>query len=192
MITLSLKTASYNFVCAQGAVNATRHPADRLGSAIPPPIPCCNPCSAPNTLLLYHCLRNLGLTEADDRRDHGTSARARDAGNYGGLRAFHCNGACAAVSARVEPTDYNYPVALKGAWHSGRYRFLTEYKCGGTNRTAEGFETPYVRLDYIARNRFRLHWMRHTGKWTPAPFGPLPLDEALGYIASEPYLQPHC
>lgn len=93
---------------------------------------------------------------------------------------------------RVEPTDYNYPVALKGAWHSGRYRFLTEYKCGGTNRTAEGFETPYVRLDYIARNRFRLHWMRHTGKWTPAPFGPLPLDEALGYIASEPYLQPHC
>ena len=56
---------------------------------------------------------------------------------------------------RVEPTDYNYPVALKGAWHSGRYRFLTEYKCGGTNRTAEGFETPYVRLDYIARDRFR-------------------------------------
>ena len=81
---------------------------------------------------------------------------------------------------------------IQRAWHSGRYRFLTEYKCGGTNRTAEGFEAPYVRLDYVARNRFRLHWMRHTGKWTPAPFGPLPLDEALGYIATEPYLQPHC
>src|SRR3546814_11724950 len=65
----------------------------------------------------------------------------------------------------VRPTEFNYPVDIEGKWHGTRYRFLQRYRSGFADNRGEEFDAPFVRLDWIAPDRFNIQWPRHTGAW---------------------------
>ena len=88
-------------------------------------------------------------------------------------------------------TEFNFPVDIVGKWHGTNYRFMTRYKCGGKNRTADGFDAPFARFEGRGSDLFDVSWHRHTGQWHPM-FQGLTLKEALDMIESVPTLQPVC
>src|ERR1700678_1053993 len=65
----------------------------------------------------------------------------------------------------IRPTEFNYPVDIIGKWHGTKYRFIQRYRSGFSENLGEEFDAPFVRLDWIDRNRFGLQWHRHTGEW---------------------------
>ena len=92
----------------------------------------------------------------------------------------------------VTPSDeFNYPVDIVGGWHGNAYRFMVRYRCGGENRTADGFDAPFARLEGKAPDLFDISWHRHTGKWHPM-FADVTLAEASDLMLSVPTLQPVC
>jgi hypothetical protein len=50
----------------------------------------------------------------------------------------------------VRSTEFNYPVALYGKWHGGRYRFIERFHSDSRDATEPEFEHAFTRLDYIA------------------------------------------
>jgi hypothetical protein len=85
--------------------------------------------------------------------------------------------------------NFNGPIAIYGEWRGSRYRFMARYRSGDPRSYQSEFEAPFARLTYIARNRFDLSWLRHTGKWF-CLFDGLPLEEALRLIESDGHFQP--
>jgi hypothetical protein len=84
---------------------------------------------------------------------------------------------------------FNYPVAIDGKWHGGRYRFFTRYRSDDPESLEAEFDAPFARLDYVSRDCFDLLWHRHTGAWHRV-FERLSLKEALHLIESEPFFRP--
>jgi hypothetical protein len=62
----------------------------------------------------------------------------------------------------IRPTEFNYPVDIRGKWHGTKYRFIQRYRSGFAENLGEEFDAPFARLDWIGRNRFDLQWHRHT------------------------------
>jgi hypothetical protein len=58
----------------------------------------------------------------------------------------------------ITPTPYNYPVDIQGKWHGSKYRFLQRYRSGFTENLGEEFDAPFVRIDWIGRDRFDIQW----------------------------------
>ena len=56
----------------------------------------------------------------------------------------------------IRPTEFNYPVDIQGKWHGDRYRFLQRYRSGFPDNLAEEFDAPFVRLDWVSRDRFNV------------------------------------
>ena len=63
------------------------------------------------------------------------------------------------------PTEINYPIDILGKWHGTRYRFIQRYRSGFPENLGEEFDSPFVRLDWVSRDRFDIQWHRHTGAW---------------------------
>lgn len=87
---------------------------------------------------------------------------------------------------KIEPTEYNYPVAIYGKWHGSNYRFITRYH---SDATQSEFEAPFARICFVARNRFDLSYHRHTGEWF-CLYEAVTLDEALRLIGEGAHFQP--
>lgn len=90
----------------------------------------------------------------------------------------------------VIPTQFNYPVDIQGKWHGSKYRFLQRYRSGFKDNCGEEFDAPFVRLDWIGRNRFDVQWHRHTGQWWRVHQN-LSLNAALDAIITNEILHPH-
>jgi hypothetical protein len=89
----------------------------------------------------------------------------------------------------IRPTEWNYVVGIHGAWRAGRYRFMQRYRSGMEHNRGEEFDAPFARIDRMARDRFAIYWMRHTGKWWPVHAG-VTLAEALRFLETDPVLHP--
>ena len=89
----------------------------------------------------------------------------------------------------VRPSEFNYPVDILGKWHGTKYRFIQRYRSGFPENLGEEFDAPFVRLDCIGRDRFDIHWHRHTGEWFCLHRG-LSLARAIETIKSNGILHP--
>jgi hypothetical protein len=89
----------------------------------------------------------------------------------------------------VTPTQFNYPVDIRGDWRAGRYRFLARYRSGHDDNAGEEFDRPFARLDHMGPDRFDFYWMRHTGTWWPLDSGLL-LEDALDAVVKNRFLYP--
>lgn len=89
----------------------------------------------------------------------------------------------------IRPTQFNYPVDIRGKWHGTRYRFIQRYRSGHPENLGEEFDAPFTRLDWISPDRFDLQWHRHTGEWFRLHRG-LSLTEALETIIADGLLHP--
>ena|SRR6266436_2211423 len=90
----------------------------------------------------------------------------------------------------INPTQFNYPIDIRGKWHGNRYRFVQRYRSGQPETLGEEFDAPFTRLDWMSRDRFDLQWHRHTGTWFCLHRG-LSLVEALKTIEADGLLHPH-
>ena len=89
----------------------------------------------------------------------------------------------------IWPTQFNYPVDILAKWHRTKYRFVQRYRSGFPENLGEEFDAPFVRLDWISRNRFDIQWHRHTGEWFRLHRG-LTLTEAIVTLKSDGLLYP--
>jgi hypothetical protein len=89
----------------------------------------------------------------------------------------------------IRPTEFNYPVDIRGKWHGTRYRFIQRYRSGFPENLGEEFDALFARLDWISPGRFDLQWHRHTGEWFCLHRG-LSLTEALNTIIADGLLHP--
>ncbi|HEY0423082.1 MAG TPA: hypothetical protein VGC82_07145, partial [Rhodopila sp.] len=65
----------------------------------------------------------------------------------------------------ITPTEFNYPIDIRGDWRAGRYRFLRLYRFGHSTNEGMEFDAPFARIDRIGSDRFDINWMRHIGTW---------------------------
>ena len=89
----------------------------------------------------------------------------------------------------VRPTEFNYPIDIRGKWHGTRYRFIQRYRSGFPENLGEEFDAPFARLDWIGPRRFDVQWHRHTGEWYRL-YRDLSLEEALKAIQTDELLHP--
>ena len=89
----------------------------------------------------------------------------------------------------IVPTEWNYPVDIRGAWHGGRYRFIQRFRSDRADSIAAEFDAPFARIEWVALGRFDVAYHRHTGEWCTILHG-VPLEEALRLIESETLLNP--
>ena len=89
----------------------------------------------------------------------------------------------------IRPTEFNYPIDIRGRWHGDRYRFIQRYRSGFPDNAGEEFDAAFTRLDWRMRDRFDLMWHRHTGQWYRL-YTMLPLAEALHTIETDGILHP--
>ena len=89
----------------------------------------------------------------------------------------------------IRPTEFNFPVDIVGKWHGTKHRFIQRYRSGFPENLGEEFDAPFVRLDWISRDRFEIQWHRHTGEWFRLHRG-LSLTVAIETLKSDPLLHP--
>jgi hypothetical protein len=89
----------------------------------------------------------------------------------------------------VRPTQFNYPVDIRGKWHGSRYLFIQRYRSGFLDNLGEEFNSPFTRLDWVGHDRFDLQWRRHTGAWFRLHRDST-LVEALKLIETDGHLHP--
>ena len=91
----------------------------------------------------------------------------------------------------IRPTEFNYPIDIRGAWAGGRYRFLQRYRAGGENPSVAEFDAPFARIDHMGAGHFDVFWMRHTGQWLPLHHKGLTLAAALRTLETDEVLFPN-
>jgi hypothetical protein len=89
----------------------------------------------------------------------------------------------------IRPTKFNYPIALYGKWHGGRYRFIERFRSDDPDAIEPEFEHAFTRLDYYGPNSFDVMWHRHTGQWWRL-YHSVSLAEALRCIEEDGHLHP--
>jgi hypothetical protein len=89
----------------------------------------------------------------------------------------------------IQPTAFNYPVAIYGKWHGNKYRFITRYRSDNPASLQPEFEVPFARLEFVAYDRFDLSYHRHTGEWF-CPYQRVTLTEALQLIGEGIHFRP--
>jgi hypothetical protein len=94
---------------------------------------------------------------------------------------------------KIEPTEWNYPIALFGKWRGSKYSFIVRFRSDRKDALAEEFEDGWARLDHDEEScdelRFHVMWHRHTGQWWPLHRS-LTLHDALNEITSDGVLRP--
>jgi hypothetical protein len=89
----------------------------------------------------------------------------------------------------IQPTEWNYPIDIRGSWAAGRYRFMQRFRSGMDRNRGEEFDIPFARIDYMGPNQFDIYWMRHTGQWWQLHRG-VSLAEALRILETDKVLHP--
>jgi hypothetical protein len=89
----------------------------------------------------------------------------------------------------IVPTEWNYPVAIYGKWHGGRYRFVRRFRSDRPDAIVSEFDAPFARIEWVAPGLFDVAYHRYTGEWWKI-FGRVSLEQALHLIETEPLLQP--
>jgi hypothetical protein len=89
----------------------------------------------------------------------------------------------------IRPTQFNYPVDIRGKWQGNRYRFIQRYRSGFPENLGEEFDSAFTRLDWVGYDRFDIQWHRHTGAWFRL-YRAEPLVEALKIIETDGHLHP--
>lgn len=87
------------------------------------------------------------------------------------------------------PTESNYPLAIYGKWHGGRYRFIERFRSDGREAVEHEFEHAFARLDYVTPDCFDVMWHRHTGQWWRL-YHSVSLTKALRCIEQDGHLHP--
>lgn len=59
----------------------------------------------------------------------------------------------------------NYIVNFYSKFYRGFFYLYAEYKAEYENRTLDGFEEKFARLEFIDTNTYNLAYYRHTGQW---------------------------
>ncbi len=94
---------------------------------------------------------------------------------------------------QIRPTEFNYPVDIRGRWRGSRYSFVTRYSSGFPENRGEEFDAPFARLDHreedLTATRFDVMWYRHTGRWWPV-HSAVTLEEALHLIETDEVFWP--
>jgi hypothetical protein len=52
----------------------------------------------------------------------------------------------------INPTQFNYPIDIRGKCHGNRYRFVQRYRSGQPETLGEEFDAPFTRLDWMSRD----------------------------------------
>ncbi len=61
----------------------------------------------------------------------------------------------------------NYIVNFYSKFYRGFFYLCAEYKAEYENRTLDGFEEKFARLEFVETNKYNLAYFRHTGQcWT--------------------------
>jgi len=89
----------------------------------------------------------------------------------------------------IQPTEFNYPVDIRGKWHGANYRLIQRFRSGFADNLGEEFDSPFARLDWIGRDRFDVQWHRHTGEWHCLYRG-LSLEQAIETLRLDGLLHP--
>ena len=89
----------------------------------------------------------------------------------------------------IEPTKFNYPIAIYGKWHGNKYRFITRYRSGFADNLGAEFEAPFSRIEFVSRDCFDVSWHRHTGQWH-CLCQRVTLEQALQLIGEDGILAP--
>jgi hypothetical protein len=89
----------------------------------------------------------------------------------------------------IIPTEWNYPVDIRGAWHGGRYRFIQRFRSDRPDSIVPEFDAPFARIEWVAPGLFDVAYHRYTGEWRTIFHG-VSLEEALRLIESETLLNP--
>jgi hypothetical protein len=90
----------------------------------------------------------------------------------------------------IRPTEFNYPVDIRGKRLGTKFRFIQRYRSGFPENLGEEFDAPFARLDWISRGQFDIQWHRHTGEWYRL-HRDLPLAQAIETLKSDGLLHPH-
>jgi len=93
------------------------------------------------------------------------------------------------VKPPPKKTRFNYLVDIFTKWHGAYFYLVSKYACPGPNSISPFFEIGFARFEYQSDGRFRLAYMRHTGKWWEI-FSDLTMDEALETIGEDSLFQP--
>ena len=91
---------------------------------------------------------------------------------------------------RITPTQWNYVIDIHGAWAAGRYRFMQRYRSAWRTIAARSSTRPSPASTVWGRDRFDIHWMRHTGKWWKL-YSNVTLAEALHILETDSTLHPY-
>ncbi len=89
----------------------------------------------------------------------------------------------------IQPTEFNYPIAIYGKWHGTKYRFIQRYRSDRDGSIEFEFDAPFTRLEYVGRDRFDISYFRHTEKWFRL-YRDVSLREAIRLIEDEGVLHP--
>jgi hypothetical protein len=93
----------------------------------------------------------------------------------------------------VRPTEFNYPIDIRGRWRGSNYSFITRYRSGFPDNLGEEFDAPFTRLDHACGHirdiRLNIMWRRHTGQWWQL-YSAVSLEEALRLIETDECLRP--
>lgn len=89
------------------------------------------------------------------------------------------------------PTDdrFNYISDIKSKWIGSKFYLISIYSSPGPNALSPTFEARFAQMAYSGNQRFKLSFMRHTGKWHKL-FSDLTADECLEAIKDGPWFQP--
>jgi len=84
---------------------------------------------------------------------------------------------------------FNYIIDVAAKWHGSSLHFVSTYACPGPTAISPTFEAKFARMEFVGNSKFRLSFMRHTGKWVVL-YERLALDECLDAIQNDPWFQP--
>lgn len=96
------------------------------------------------------------------------------------------------LAIQAEPAKkhgFNYVVDVYTKWRGRYFYFIAKYHNPREKATAEYFEVPATRMEYVGGQRFNLAYMRHTDKWFEV-FQGLTLAECLETIEREELFWP--
>ncbi len=89
----------------------------------------------------------------------------------------------------IQPTKFNYPVAIHGRWHGNKFRFIQRFRSDHDDTIEPEFDAPFARLEFVARDCFDISYYRHTETWFRL-YRNVSLREALRLIEEDGHLHP--
>lgn len=93
------------------------------------------------------------------------------------------------VEAPPEDAQFNYITDISTKWYRDYFYFCSTYACPGPNAIEPSFESKFVRIHCVGKDRFNLAFLRHTEQWAEV-FTGLTLDEALEMIRDNDLFHP--